>query len=63
MDTDTLLDVDAVAERLKIKPSTVRTYHKRGHMPKADQYFGRTPVWKNHTIQDWIDRRPGRGGQ
>lgn len=63
MNTDTLLDVDAVAQRLQIKPSTVRSYHKKGTMPKADKYFGRSPVWTTDTIQTWIDRRPGRGPQ
>lgn len=63
MNTDTLLDVDAVAERLQVKASTVRTYHKRGTMPKADKYFGRSPVWRDDTIQSWIECRPGKGGQ
>lgn len=63
MDTDTLLDVDAVARRLEVKPSTVRSYHKRGQMPKADKYFGRSPVWSEKTIESWVDSRPGRGAQ
>ena len=63
MSTDTLLDVTAVAERLQVKPSTVRSYHKRGQMPKADKYFGRTPVWTESTIASWVQGRPGKAGQ
>lgn len=57
MDTDTLLDVTAVAKKIQVKPSTVRSYHKRGQMPKADKYFGRTPVWMADTIDTWIAKR------
>jgi len=57
MNIDTLLDVAAVAERLQIKPETVRYYHKRGTMPRADQYFGRSPAWKVSTIKEWESRR------
>lgn len=63
MNTDTLLDVTAVAERLQVKPSTIRSYHKRGQMPKADKYFGRSPVWTETTIDSWVQGRPGRGAQ
>lgn len=61
MDTDSLLDVEAVAHKIQVKPSTIRSYHKRGQMPKADKYFGRSPVWKDDTIRQWIERRPGKG--
>ena len=57
MNTDTLLDVAAVASRLEVKPSTVRSYHKRGQMPPADNYFGRSPVWKEATIENWSSQR------
>jgi len=60
MDTDTLLDVDAVARRLQVKPATVRSYHKRGQMPRADKYFGRSPVWSSQTIDTWMQDRPGK---
>lgn len=63
MSTDTLLDVTAVAERLQVKPATIRSYHKRGQMPKADKYFGRTPVWTETTIQSWVQARPGKAAE
>lgn len=63
-DTTALLDVDAVAEVLQVKPATVRAYHKRKQMPKADLYFGRSPVWQRQTIDAWMSNRrpaPQRG--
>jgi predicted DNA-binding transcriptional regulator AlpA len=57
MHNDELLDTTAVAELLGLKPDTVRWYHKkkaRGTMlPPADQFFGRSPVWKRSTIEEW----------
>lgn len=58
--SDNLLDVQAVANRLVVKPETVRWYHKKGQMPKADMYFGRTPVWKSETIETWVSQRGRR---
>lgn len=61
-----LLDTEAVAELLGVKPETVRWYNKdksnwsRGRgttLPPADQYFGRSPVWKRETIVRWISER------
>ena len=63
METNTLLDVDAVAQRLQVKPSTVRSYHKRGQMPRADKYFGRSPVWASQTIENWVKTRPQRSAE
>jgi predicted DNA-binding transcriptional regulator AlpA len=57
MNNDSLLDVNAVAALLVVKPSTVRSYHKRGQMPKADHYFGRSPVWNKGTIEGWTSSR------
>lgn len=57
---DTLLDVEAVARLLEVKPETVRSYHKKGRMPQADQYFGRSPVWKANTIETWRSKRKPR---
>jgi len=57
MNADTLLDVNAVAALIEVKPSTIRSYHKRGQMPKADRYFGRTPVWNTKTIDTWVLQR------
>lgn len=57
MNTDNLLDVNGVAALLDIKPETVRAYHKRGQMPRADRYFGRSPVWDRSSIDTWTKTR------
>lgn len=56
-DPETYLDVQGVARKVHIKPETVRWYHKRGQMPKADRYFGRSPVWEKSTIEAWAASR------
>ena len=48
-----LLDSKDVARILNIKPETVRWYHKKGLMPKADFKFGNSLVWKESTISEW----------
>jgi len=42
-----------VAERLGLSEGTVSGYRSRGRMPKPDQQFGRTPLWKPETIAAW----------
>lgn len=59
--TDALLDVEEVARLIEVKPKTVRSYHKKGLMPKADKYFGRSPAWRQQTITDWTSTRPRAG--
>lgn len=58
-----LLDTDAVAQMLGVKAETVRWYSKhrtarQPHFPKPDERFGRTPVWKQSTIEEWVAARP-----
>lgn len=54
------LDVEAVAARCQIKPETVRWHRKRGNLPPADTYFGRSPVWEAETIEAWQSERERR---
>jgi predicted DNA-binding transcriptional regulator AlpA len=54
---DELLDTNAVADLLAIKPDTVRWYHKMKILPPADQYFGRSLAWKRSTIESWSQAR------
>lgn len=42
-----------VAELLNISPKTIAAYKSRGQMPKPDREYGRTPLWKHSTIQEW----------
>lgn len=50
-----------VAAYLGIKEETVRTYRKRGWLPKEDDKFGQSPVWKPETIINF--KRPGQGAR
>ena len=42
-----------VAELLGVSPKTISAYKARGQMPKPDREYGRTPLWKHSTIQEW----------
>lgn len=55
-----MLDSAAVADRVKVKVESIHWYHKKGLMPPADDFYGRTPVWKEETITEWIATRNNR---
>lgn len=67
------LDLRAVAGRLGLSYETVRSYHTKaeahrrtgavrpGDLPPPDDTFGRSPVWREATIDQWLAGRPGRG--
>ena len=73
MTTSEFLDLFAIAERLGLAYTSVRSYHinaevrrhrgtsKPGDFPPPDNRFGRTPVWSSDTIDAWHANRPGRG--
>jgi predicted DNA-binding transcriptional regulator AlpA len=42
-----------VAELLGVSPKTISAYKARGQMPKPDREYGRTPLWRLATIQEW----------
>lgn len=72
-DEPDLLDIAAVADLIGVAPRTVSSYNNRarrkraagkgrpGDFPAHDNTFGRTPVWKRSTIEQWIKDRPGQG--
>jgi predicted DNA-binding transcriptional regulator AlpA len=55
-----MMDSKAVAEKVGVKTDSIHWYHKKGMMPPADEFFGRTPVWKEETIEAWIEKRQSR---
>lgn len=55
------LDPPAVAVRAGVKTATIHRYNSTGGMPEPDDHVGRTPVWKEATIDDWLRNRPGHG--
>jgi predicted DNA-binding transcriptional regulator AlpA len=42
-----------VAELLGVSPKTISAYKARNQMPKPDREYGRTPLWKHSTIEQW----------
>lgn len=48
-----------LAERAGISQNTLKNYVYRNlnNLPKPDNYFGRTPVWKLETAQEWLQSR------
>jgi len=46
-----------IAQLTGLKTDTIYTYRKRNTLPKPDQHIGRTPVWKQATIDEWIKER------
>jgi len=42
-----------IAELLGVSPKTISAYKARGQMPAPDREYGRTPLWKYSTIQEW----------
>jgi len=47
-----------VAELLGVSPKTISAYKNRNQMPKPDREYGRTPLWKHSTIEQWRGTLP-----
>jgi DNA-binding transcriptional MerR regulator len=59
------LTLAEVAEMCGLQPGTLSAYRARGYMPKPDQQFGRTPLWRPRTINKWraqMNRAQKSGG-
>lgn len=56
---DHLLTSNEVADKLDVKVDTIYRYRSQGLMPQPDEVTGRTPRWRESTIDNW--ERPGRG--
>jgi predicted DNA-binding transcriptional regulator AlpA len=67
------LTLEQVAERAGWSLKTARTMQHRanrrraageprpGDLPEPDHRFGRTPVWLDESIEQWLHSRPGQG--
>lgn len=47
------LTVAELADRLKVKPATIRRYLHKKDLPKPDSRAGQSPLWKEATIDAW----------
>lgn len=60
---DPKLTTAQFAERIGIARQTLNAYVWRGQAPKPDGHYDlRTPWWYQSTVDEWIAKRPGRGG-
>ncbi|MFI6603834.1 helix-turn-helix transcriptional regulator [Nonomuraea sp. NPDC050536] len=50
-----------LAELLGIERETVHKYKVRGDLPEPDEHVGRTPLWREETINKWLASRRGHG--
>lgn len=63
------LSTTGFAERLGIKPETLRSYLKQGRLPEPDALIGApgnihaVRGWLPETIDEWNKNRPGRGAR
>lgn len=56
---DQMWAVEDVAAFLKVKPTTVHSYRRKGGtFPEPDGYLGVTPWWRPGRIAEWRDQRP-----
>jgi predicted DNA-binding transcriptional regulator AlpA len=58
---DGYLEAQQVAERAGVSRETIWRYRRRGDIPEPDEYAGRTPLWREETITEWLASRPGQG--
>lgn len=58
---EALLTAADVAEKLHLSVRTIHKYHHDGRLPAADQYIGRTPLWRQAVIDEVAATRRGPG--
>lgn len=59
--TESYLGYDGVAKAINTTSSTVRAYWAQGRLPEPDVMIGSRPGWKEETVTEWNESRPGVG--
>ena len=54
---DKHLNIDEIAESLKIKKSTLLEWVKEGKFPPPIESDNRLPIWSLVVIEDWISNQ------
>jgi hypothetical protein len=57
LQTQYMLDLDAIAARLHCRPATARSMHARKQLPPAQHRAGRTPLWSEPVVEHWMANR------
>lgn len=59
---DELLLAEA-AEIAGVRPNTWSSYVARGQAPAPTRRVGRTPLWSEDDVRQWVASRPGQGSR
>lgn len=51
---EVLLTLREIEERFGYARGTLTSLRARGGMPEPDQQYGRTPLWRENTINKWM---------
>lgn len=51
------LSATDIAEKLGVRVETIHRYRHRKELPPEDAKFGRSPAWKEETIEKWREQR------
>ena len=54
---DKYLNIDDIAESLKVKKSTVMQWVKDGKFPPPMKLDDRIPLWSLFVIEDWVSQQ------
>lgn len=52
-----LFTLKQIEEQYGYARGSLSSLRAKGHMPEPDQQYGRTPLWRESTIQEWIKRK------
>lgn len=52
------MNMNHIAEAMNIHAPSVSLYTANGNFPKPDLKVGRTPLWKEETVMEYLDGRP-----
>jgi hypothetical protein len=58
MNDRTLWSYAEIAAHIRVRPDTVRSYKKLGHLPAPDTVESGKPYWYADTIRSWNAGRP-----
>lgn len=54
-----IMGLHEISEAIGVRPNTILTWVRRGHMPGPDARLACGPVWRTSTVTTWING-PGR---
>lgn len=54
---EVLLTLSQVEQRLGYARGSLTSLRAKGYMPDPDNHYGRTPLWRESTVDDWAESR------